>query len=93
MDPSDDYIADFTKDINRGRVIQLKTIMNTPNDKPGPELSGEMLVEDAAQLVTESPSSQARVTDDAGIVVGVVGINDLIRAMARPDIESRLEEL
>ena len=67
--------------------------MNTPNDKPGPELSGEMLVEDAAQLVTESPSSQARVTDDAGIVVGVVGINDLIRAMARPDIESRLEEL
>ena len=52
-----------------------------------------MLVEDAAQLVTESPSSQARVTDDSGDVVGVVGINDLIRAMARPDIESRLEEL
>jgi hypothetical protein len=26
-------------------------------------------------------------------VIGVVGINDLIRAMARPDIESRLEEL
>ena len=93
LKPKDDYIADFTKDINRGRVIQLKTIMNTPNDKPGPELSGEMLVEDAAQLVTESPSSQARVTDDAGLVVGVVGINDLIRAMARPDIESRLEEL
>jgi len=26
-------------------------------------------------------------------LIGVVGINDLIRAMARPDIESRLEEL
>ena len=93
LKPKDDYIADFTKDINRGRVIQLKTIMKAPNDKPGPELSAEMLVEDAAQLVTESPSSQARVTNDAGDVVGVVGINDLIRAMARPDIESRLEEL
>jgi glycine betaine/proline transport system ATP-binding protein len=93
LKPKDDYIADFTKDINRGRVIQLKTIMKVPNDKPGPELSGEMLVEDAAQLVTESPSSQARVTNDAGDVIGVVGINDLIRAMARPDIESRLEEL
>jgi glycine betaine/proline transport system ATP-binding protein len=93
LKPKDDYIADFTKDINRGRVIQLKTIMKAPNDKPGPELSGEMLVEDAAQLVTESPSSQARVTNDAGDVIGVVGINDLIRAMARPDIESRLEEL
>jgi glycine betaine/proline transport system ATP-binding protein len=93
LKPKDDYIADFTRDINRGRVIQLKTIMKTPNDKPGPELSGEMLVEDAAQLVTESPSSQARVTNDAGDVIGVVGINDLIRAMARPDIESRLEEL
>ena len=91
--PKDDYIADFTKDINRGRVIQLKTIMKAPNDTAGPELSGEMLVEDAAQLVTESPSSQARVTNDAGDVVGVVGINDLIRAMARPDIESRLEDL
>ena len=93
LKPKDDYIADFTKDINRGRVIQLKTIMKAPNDKAGPELSGEMLVEDAAQLVTESPSSQARVTDDHGNVIGVVGINDLIRAMARPDIESRLEEL
>ncbi|HBX26098.1 MAG TPA: glycine/betaine ABC transporter [Gammaproteobacteria bacterium] len=93
LKPKDDYIADFTKDINRGRVIQLKTIMKVPNDKPGPELSAEMLVEDAAQLVTESPSSQARVTNDVGDVVGVVGINDLIRAMARPDIESRLEEL
>ena len=91
--PKDDYIADFTKDINRGRVIQLKTIMKAPNDTSGPELSGEMLVEDAAQLVTESPSSQARVTNDAGDVIGVVGINDLIRAMARPDIESRLEDL
>lgn len=93
LKPKDDYIADFTKDINRGRVIQLKTIMKVPNDKPGPELPAEMLVEDAAQLVTESPSSQARVTNDSGDVVGVVGINDLIRAMARPDIESRLEEL
>jgi glycine betaine/proline transport system ATP-binding protein len=93
LKPKDDYIADFTKDINRGRVIQLKTIMKAPNDTAGPELSGEMLVEDAAQLVTESPSSQARVTDDHGNVIGVVGINDLIRAMARPDIESRLEEL
>jgi glycine betaine/proline transport system ATP-binding protein len=90
LKPKDDYIADFTKDINRGRVIQLKTIMHAPNDKPGPELSGDMLVEDAAQLVTESPSSQARVTNDAGVVVGVVDINDLIRAMARPDLESRL---
>ena len=93
LKPIDDYIADFTKDINRGRVIQLKTIMKPVNEKPGPELMGDMLVEDAAQLVTESPSSQARVTDDSGQVVGVVGINDLIRAMARPNLESRLEEL
>ena len=93
LKPSNDYIADFTRDINRGRVIQLKTIMGKLNDKSGPELSGEMLVEDAAQIVTESPSSQARVTDEKGQVVGVVGINDLIRAMARPNIESRLEEL
>lgn len=93
LKPHDDYIADFTKDINRGRVIQLKTIMKACNDKPGPELSGDMLVEDAAQLVTESPSSQARVVDELGRVIGVVGIYDLIRAMARPNIESRLEEL
>lgn len=93
LKPYDDYIADFTRDINRGRVIQLKTIMNAPNDKPGPELSGEMLVEDAAQLVTESPSSQARVTNETGQVVGTVTITDLIRAMARPNMESRLEDL
>ena len=93
LKPKDDYIADFTKDINRGRVIKLKTIMSAPNDQAGPELSADMLVEDAAQLVTESPSSQARVVDADGAVVGCVTIQDLIRAMARPDIESRLEEL
>ena len=90
--PKDDYIADFTKDINRGRD-SVKNDHEGADDTAGPELSAEMLVEDAAQLVTESPSSQARVTNDAGDVIGVVGINDLIRAMARPDIESRLEEL
>jgi len=93
LKPKDDYIADFTKDINRGRVIRLKTIMKPPNGESGPALSGDMLVEDAAQLVTESPSSQARVIDPAGECVGVVTITDLIRAMARPDIESRIEEL
>ena len=93
LKPKDDYIADFTKDINRGRVIQLKTIMSPVNDLLGPELSGEMMVEDAAQVVTESPSSQARVIDDSGRVIGAVNITNLIRAMARPDIETRLEEL
>ena len=52
-----------------------------------------MLVEDAAQLVTESPSSHARVMDGDSQCVGVVNITDLIRAMARPDIESRIEDL
>lgn len=93
LKPKDDYIADFTKDINRGRVIRLKTIMKPDNGQQGPELSGDMLVEDAAQLVTESPSSHARVMDGEGQCVGVVNITDLIRAMARPDIESRIEEL
>lgn len=93
LKPKDDYIADFTRDINRGRVIRLKTIMKPDNGQPGPELSGDMLVEDAAQLVTESPSSHARVMDGDSQCVGVVNITDLIRAMARPDIESRIEDL
>ncbi|MGA1207846.1 MAG: glycine betaine/L-proline ABC transporter ATP-binding protein [Gammaproteobacteria bacterium] len=93
LKPKDDYIADFTKDINRGRVIRLKTIMKSDNGQQGPELSGDMLVEDAAQLVTDSPSSHARVMDGEGRCVGVVNITDLIRAMARPDIESRIEDL
>ena len=74
-------------------MIQLKTIMSPVNDLLGPELSGEMMVEDAAQVVTESLSSQARVIDDSGRVIGAVNITNLIRAMARPDIETRLEEL
>lgn len=93
LKPKDDYIADFTKDINRGRVIKLKTIMSAPNDQPGPELAAEMLVEDAAQMVTNSPLAQARVINADGVVIGCVTMTDLIRAMARPDIESRLEEL
>lgn len=84
--PADDYIADFVKDINRGRVIKLASIMQPPDDDAGgPKLDADMLLEDAARVIAESGAAGALVTNGGGSVVGAVSAVDVMGSMVRPE--------
>ena len=52
MRPADDYISDFIKDINRGRVIEVRSVMTAASRATGPKLTEDTPIEDALQMLS-----------------------------------------
>ena len=82
MNPVDDYIADFIKEINCSRVIQVSSIMDNGVFSRVPEIDGDMVLEDALQIVSNSGSAVATVTM-GGQSVGSVRLDTMISALSR----------
>jgi len=85
LNPADEYISDFVKEVNRGRVIKVDTIM-----KPEKVIedavtipSGAML-EEAAKKLTNASAMAANVVDSSNAVIGTITIHDTIEAMVTP---------
>ena len=69
LNPADDYVTDFIQDINRARVLQVGTVMDTKKKpKTGPEIPHDMVMEDALKFLTGS-SKTGRVTKKRPISV------------------------
>ena len=88
LKPSDDYISNFTKNINRGRVIRVGSIME-PTQARAPEPGGkdcsvpsEMLLEEALPVVVASPNDKAAVVDVKGKTVGAISVGRMVHALA-----------
>lgn len=82
LKPADDYVMDFTKDINRARVLKIAAIMDPLNGSRGPEIESREVIEDALQILTQADADSAIVTQD-GKPVGNVTLNAMIAAVAR----------
>ena len=83
--PADDYITEFVRDINRGRVIRVGSIMDPldPDQEEPPECcSADMSLENALPLVTALPHERAGVVDAAGKPVGAISMERLVGALA-----------
>ena len=85
MRPADDYISDFIKDINRGRVIEVRSVMTKAQRASGPKLAMDMALEDALQALALSNKGSGTVVDGSGKTVGKIEMNAAITAIARPD--------
>ena len=85
MQPADDYVSDFIKDINRARVIQAKSIMTPTNSKStGPVVQENMVLEDILQIMSEYPSKPVTIEDTKGHITGKIEMANLIEGMKRP---------
>jgi glycine betaine/proline transport system ATP-binding protein len=87
MRPADDYISDFIKDINRGRVLEVRSIMEKANRVTGPKMGIKMPLEDALQQLVSAGKDSGAVIDDDGKTIGKITMANAIAAMARPDRE------
>ena len=65
--PSDDYIADFIKDVNRARVLEVRSIMEPSKTDKGPRLDLTTPLEDAMGKLSEAGETSACVVDDKGL--------------------------
>ena len=82
MKPADDYISDFIKDINRGKVIEVRSIMQKGTSKGAP-LDSSCSLEDALKILNNEKNNECSVIDDKGKKIGKVTLDSAISALFR----------
>ena len=82
LNPADDYVADFTKDINRARVLEVGTVMHAEIPAEGPQVDARTVIEEAMQVLTQTEAHDAIVVRD-GVPVGGLSMHDMVSAIAR----------
>jgi len=84
MTPADDYIANFVKEVNRGRVIGVEAIMRPiVQVKGGATLTVPMgtSLESAVKRLVEAGFDELVVTDRQGQPVGQLALKSIIATM------------
>ena len=81
LKPADDYIADFTKDINRAKVIQLRALAKPVAIFDGPTLRGATVLDEALSPLAQAPDQTVGVVNRAGELLGAVTLTDAIEAL------------
>ena len=85
INPADDYVADFTKDINRGKVIQVKYIMNKETNLDTLSIDSNLSIEDAIRKLVTSGVNEALVKENSSII-GSVNTKDLVSLLSRKEL-------
>lgn len=85
--PADDYIANFVRDVNRGRVIRCRALAVPGIPVSGPQLDEGMVIEEAARLLSAEALEVANVMSGAGKLLGTISMQDIIAAMVPPSVE------
>jgi len=91
MNPADDYIVDFIQDINRGRVLQVKTMMSKGHSVTGPNIPATMSLEEALPVVSASDNKMGNVVDDSDSVLGNISLDQVIAGLVRPEATTNPE--
>jgi glycine betaine/proline transport system ATP-binding protein len=82
LNPADDYIADFTRGINRGRVIKVGSILTNTRTNPDlPKCSPDACLEDGLSAAIEAPDGRLLITDDHGNNFGILTTSEIVEAM------------
>ncbi len=85
LNPADAYISDFVKEVNRGRVIKVDTVMEAgKSNDGGPSVPSGSMLEEAAKVLADSGVSSMNVVNGGGAPIGTISIHDTITAMVTP---------
>jgi glycine betaine/proline transport system ATP-binding protein len=92
MRPSDDYVAEFTKDVPRVRVITAGEIMEPagPGLDPAEGVPASLTLEELMPRMADRPEGLA-ILDDAGETAGQVTPQSVVRALAAAGAEESKE--
>lgn len=83
LEPCDDYVGEFVKNINRARVIKVSSIMSPINGKQTSlQIAHDTVLEDALVLLSREQVRSASVIDLSGKPVGSIKLQDVVQSMA-----------
>ncbi|PIE15595.1 MAG: proline/glycine betaine ABC transporter ATP-binding protein [Rhodobacterales bacterium] len=86
LNPADDYIAAFVKEVNRGRVIRVDTVMTPVTGEARVTVPSGSNLEEAAKHLSHQGQLLAHVVDGAGAVLGQITMQATIDAMVTPSV-------
>ncbi|WP_273692314.1 quaternary amine ABC transporter ATP-binding protein [Ketogulonicigenium vulgare] len=84
LHPANDYVNAFVREVNRGRVIRLRSVLKPKpagRDWPQLQLPGNTTLEEAALLLLPAPESFATVLGRNGQPRGIVNMDDIMHGM------------
>ncbi len=85
LNPADEYITAFVKEVNRGRVINVETIMMPlASDPQGVPVALGTSLESAARAMTFARTTAAHVVDANGKPLGSLDLAAIIASMVTP---------
>lgn len=88
LKPADEYIASFVREVNRGRIIQAKTVMTPLGDfgtsSESLSVPASITLETAARQMTLANVTAALVVNETGQPVGRLDFSALVSAMVTP---------
>ena len=86
LHPASDYVADFTRDIPRAKVLSARAIMRPldAGNPPGARVSADTKVEDLAGQLMQSDEGLS-VVDERGEVLGTVTRQAVLDVLVRRD--------
>jgi glycine betaine/proline transport system ATP-binding protein len=84
LHPADDYVANFVRQVNRGRVLHVEAVMGPL--QPGTRLNGATVaagitIEEAIRIAANAPETDYAVLGPDGHPLGVVNLRQLANAM------------
>ena len=92
LHPSNKYVSDFIKDINRSRVIKAKSVMtkSTSVKKENiPIIDSEMVLEEVLQEITKTKYYFVYVKDNKNKIIGKITLKQLLSGIQRPRQENK----
>lgn len=81
MKPADAYITDFIKDINRAKVVRMRSIVREGATGQGAPISGALSIEEALPQLTKAPDHTCPIVSLKGEPLGAVSLDDAIDAL------------
>lgn len=85
--PADAYVANFVREVNRGRVVHVEAVMRPLGEPPAadrPTITSGVTIEDAIRILATAPDGDITVTDTKGKPIGTVTFRQLANAMVSP---------
>lgn len=80
--PADDYVAAFTRDVNRARSVRIRSIMEPVEGAiEGPFIYSEATIEEALPALAAAPGGRCGVEDADGALIGAARLHTAIAAL------------
>ena len=80
LNPADDYIETFVRDINRARVLRVRSVMGAGGDVGGQRIDSNATLEDAL-AASQGDTSVTFTVTEAGQPIGQLNMLDVVRAL------------